>query len=68
MVLVYDELVAPGFRHGALAFVLTVAVVVPLTIACARLFAAVFETPFRGQRSWSWPVRRRHPRAEQAPA
>jgi peptidoglycan/LPS O-acetylase OafA/YrhL len=68
VVIVYERFVAERIRHGALAFGLTVALVVPVTIAFARLFAAVFETPFLRERSWSWGVRRRHPRAEQVPA
>ena len=68
VIVVYEEFVAGRFRHGVLAFVLTVALVVPLTIAFARLFAAVFETPFLRQRTWSWSARRRHPEVERAPA
>jgi peptidoglycan/LPS O-acetylase OafA/YrhL len=68
VIVVYEEFVAGRFRHGALAFLVTVALVVPLTIALARLFAAVFEPPFRWRRSSSWPVRRRHPQAGQVPA
>jgi peptidoglycan/LPS O-acetylase OafA/YrhL len=67
VVLVYDELVARRFSHGTTAFLLTFALAVPLTIAFARLFAAVFERPFLGQRAWSWPVRRRHPAVGQVP-
>jgi peptidoglycan/LPS O-acetylase OafA/YrhL len=62
VIVVYEELVAHRFRHGALALVVTVALVVPLTIAVARLFAAVFEPPFQPRRSWSWGARRHaHP-------
>jgi len=68
VVIVYERFVAERIRHGALAFGLTVALVVPVTIACARLFAAAFETPFLRRRSWSFGTRRRHPRAEQVPA
>src|SRR5256885_332805 len=68
VIVVYEEFVAGRFRHGVLAFVLTVALVVPLTIAFARAFAAIFETPFRRDRSWSWTTRRPRPRTERAPA
>ena len=59
---------AGRFHHGVSAFAVTVALVLPLTIGFARVFAAVFETPFRRHRSSSGAVRRRHPRAEGAPA
>ncbi|HKN94654.1 MAG TPA: acyltransferase [Thermoleophilaceae bacterium] len=66
--IVYARIVAPRFHHGALAFLVTVALVVPFTIAFARLFAAAFETPFLRRRTWSWPVRRHRPRAQRVPA
>jgi peptidoglycan/LPS O-acetylase OafA/YrhL len=68
VVVVYEKIVAQRFRHGPLAFLLTVALVLPLTIAGARLFAAVFEKPFLRQRTLPWPARWRQPRAERAPA
>jgi peptidoglycan/LPS O-acetylase OafA/YrhL len=68
VVVVYEEFVAHRFRHGAVAFLLTAALAVPLAIACARLFAAVFEIPFQRQRGRSWPARRPHPQPEQAVA
>ena len=34
-------------RPGVPAFLVSLALVLPLTIAFARVFAAVFETPFR---------------------
>jgi peptidoglycan/LPS O-acetylase OafA/YrhL len=40
---VYDGIVAGRVRHGALAFVVSLAVVLPVTIAFARVFASVFE-------------------------
>jgi peptidoglycan/LPS O-acetylase OafA/YrhL len=68
VIVVYEKFVAGRFHHGVLAFLVTVAVVVPLTVAFARLFAAVFEIPFLRQRTWSWPVRRRQPRPQRVPA
>jgi peptidoglycan/LPS O-acetylase OafA/YrhL len=70
VVLVYDEVVSKRFAHGPTAFLLTFALAVPLTIAFARVFAALFEHPFLGQRAWSWPwpVRRRRPAVEQVAA
>ncbi len=46
VVLVWARVVLPRYHHGATAFVVTVALVVPATIVLARLFAAVFERPF----------------------
>jgi peptidoglycan/LPS O-acetylase OafA/YrhL len=68
VIVVYEKFVGPRFHHGALSFLVTVVLVVPLTIAFARLFAAVFETPFQRRRSWSWGARRRHPQPGQVPA
>jgi peptidoglycan/LPS O-acetylase OafA/YrhL len=68
VILVYEEFVARRFHHGVAAFLVTVALAVPLTIVFARFFAAVFETQVWRQRTWSWPARRRHPAAERVPA
>jgi peptidoglycan/LPS O-acetylase OafA/YrhL len=46
VVVVYDRVVAGRFREGVPAFLVTSALVVPLTILFARAFAAVFETPW----------------------
>jgi len=56
VVLVYEKLVGPRFGHGVSAFLVTVALAVPLTIAFARLFSELFETTVRRRRSWSWRV------------
>src|SRR3954451_756297 len=53
VVIVYETIVAGRVRQGAPAFLVTLAVVLPLTIVFARGFAAVFETPFRRHRSWA---------------
>jgi peptidoglycan/LPS O-acetylase OafA/YrhL len=50
VVVVYDKIVAGRVHQGVPAFVVTVAIAVPLTIAFARVFAKVFETPFRRHR------------------
>jgi peptidoglycan/LPS O-acetylase OafA/YrhL len=68
VIVVYEKVVAGRVRHGVLAFLLTVVLVVPLTIACARVFAAIFETPFQRQRAWSWTRRLHRPRVERVPA
>jgi peptidoglycan/LPS O-acetylase OafA/YrhL len=68
VVVVYGLIVAGWLGYGVLAFLVSVALVVPLAIAFARVFAAVFETPFRRRRSSSRLFRRQHPEAGQAPA
>jgi peptidoglycan/LPS O-acetylase OafA/YrhL len=50
VVVVYEQVVAGRVRQGVPAFVVSLALVVPLTIAFARVFASVFETPFRAHR------------------
>jgi peptidoglycan/LPS O-acetylase OafA/YrhL len=47
VVIVYEKIVAGRVRQGVPAFVVSLVLVVPLTLAFARLFASVFETPFR---------------------
>jgi peptidoglycan/LPS O-acetylase OafA/YrhL len=46
VVVVYARIVGPRYHHGATAFLVMVAIVIPVTIALARIFAAVFERPF----------------------
>ena len=47
VVVVYERVVAGRVRPGVPAFLVSLALVLPLTIAFARVFAAIFETPFR---------------------
>jgi len=47
VVVVYEKVVAGRVRQGVPAFVVSLALVLPLTIVFARVFASVFETPFR---------------------
>jgi len=47
VIVVYDSIVAHWVRFGASAFLISLAFVLPVTIVFARLFASVFETPFR---------------------
>jgi peptidoglycan/LPS O-acetylase OafA/YrhL len=51
VIVVYEKLVAGRVGQGVPAFVVSLALVVPLTIVFARVFASVFETPFRRHRS-----------------
>jgi peptidoglycan/LPS O-acetylase OafA/YrhL len=66
VIIVYEEIVAGRVPQGVPAFVVTLALALPLTILFARVFASVFETRFRQLRSWSWAARRVRPRAEGA--
>jgi peptidoglycan/LPS O-acetylase OafA/YrhL len=47
VVVIYERFVAGRVRHGVPAFRVALAVVLPVTIVFARVFAAVLETPFR---------------------
>jgi peptidoglycan/LPS O-acetylase OafA/YrhL len=68
VVAVYELIVAGWLGYGVPAFLVSVALVVPLAIAFGRVFAALFETPFGRRRSSSRVFRRQHPQAGQAPA
>ena len=63
VVLVYEKIVAVRVGQGVPAFLVSLALVLPLTIVFARVFASVFETPFLRQRRTSGTVRRQQPRA-----
>ncbi len=64
LVVVYELIVAGHVHQGVPAFLVTVALVLPLTIVFARLFALVFETPFM-RHSSSRVARLRHARPAQ---
>jgi peptidoglycan/LPS O-acetylase OafA/YrhL len=69
IVAVVCELIVAGrVQRGVPFFLVSLALVLPLTIGFARVFASVFETPFRRRQISLLVVRRRHPRAQQAPA
>jgi peptidoglycan/LPS O-acetylase OafA/YrhL len=53
VIVVYEEIVAGRVRQGVPAFLVTLALAVPLTIAFARSFASIFEAPLRLRRSWT---------------
>lgn len=67
LIVVYDLTVANHVRQGVPAFLVRVALVLPLTIVFARVFASVFEIPFAQRRGPVWAVRLRHARARGAP-
>jgi peptidoglycan/LPS O-acetylase OafA/YrhL len=64
VVVVYEKIVAGRVAQGVPAFVVTLAIALPLTIAFARLFASVFEKPFLRRRAPSEPPRIHVPRPE----
>jgi peptidoglycan/LPS O-acetylase OafA/YrhL len=49
---VCERIVAGRVGRGVPTFLVSLALVLPLSIAFARVFASVFETPFRRPRSW----------------
>ena len=51
VVVVYEKVVAGRVSRGVPAFLVTAALVLPLTIGFARVFASVFETPFLRRRA-----------------
>ena len=67
VVLVYEKLVAGRVAQGVPAFLVTLALALPLTILFASGFAAVFETTVRRHPSRSLTLRRHRPRAAGVP-
>jgi peptidoglycan/LPS O-acetylase OafA/YrhL len=67
VVIVYERIVAGRVSQGVPAFMVTLAIALPLTIVFARLFASVFEKRFLRDHSSSDAPRLRLPRAEGAP-
>jgi peptidoglycan/LPS O-acetylase OafA/YrhL len=67
IIVVYELIVAGHVQQGVPAFLVTVALVLPLTIVFARVFASVFETPFRQQHRPSGSIPRDQPRAAKVP-
>jgi len=51
LIVVYELIIAGRVGQGVPAFLVTLALVLPLTIVFARVFASVFEAPFRRHRS-----------------
>jgi peptidoglycan/LPS O-acetylase OafA/YrhL len=67
VVLVYEKIVAGRVAQGVPAFLVTLAIALPLTIGFARLFASVFEKPFLRHRTPAETPRLRLPQAEGVP-
>jgi peptidoglycan/LPS O-acetylase OafA/YrhL len=62
--IVCERIVAGRVGAGVPDFLVSLAIVLPLTIGFAWLFAALFEAPFRPRPSASPSVRRHHPGAQ----
>jgi peptidoglycan/LPS O-acetylase OafA/YrhL len=67
VVIVYVAIVAGRVAPGVPAFLVTLAIALPLTVGFARVFASIFETPFLHRRPAPAPARRPLPQAEVAP-
>jgi peptidoglycan/LPS O-acetylase OafA/YrhL len=67
VIVVYDLIVAGHVQRGTPAFLVTVALVLPLTIVFARVFASIFEIPFMQHRGAVWAGRQGRARAQGAP-
>jgi peptidoglycan/LPS O-acetylase OafA/YrhL len=66
VVVVYKRIVAGRVAPGVPAFVVTLAIALPLTVGFARRFASAFELPFLRGNGWSEPTRLRVPRPQGA--
>lgn len=68
VVVVYEKIVRGRVAQGVPAFLVMVGLALPLTIAFARVFAAVFEIPFlKKQQTWSQTATAPPPRAAGVP-
>ncbi len=66
--IVCQRIVAGRVATGVPAFLVSLALALPLTIGFAKLFAAVFEIPFQKRRGWPGAARPHRPRAQEVPA
>jgi peptidoglycan/LPS O-acetylase OafA/YrhL len=53
VVAIAARIVVPRVGHGTSAFLLMLALAVPVCLVASRLFAAVFDLPFQRHKSWS---------------
>jgi peptidoglycan/LPS O-acetylase OafA/YrhL len=67
VVVVYEKIVAGRVAQGVPAFLVTLALALPLTIAFARVFASVFEIPFLKQHTSSESARMPQPQVDGMP-
>jgi peptidoglycan/LPS O-acetylase OafA/YrhL len=67
VVVVYEKIVAGRVAQGVPAFLVTLAIAVPLSIAFARVFASAFEKPFLHHRTRSEAPRLRLAQVEGMP-
>jgi peptidoglycan/LPS O-acetylase OafA/YrhL len=67
VIVVYEKIVAGRVAQGVPAFLVTLAIALPLTIGFARLFASVFEKPFLHHRPRSETPRVRLAQVEGMP-
>jgi peptidoglycan/LPS O-acetylase OafA/YrhL len=58
LTVVYDRIIVGHVRQGVPAFLVSIAIVVPLSVAFSQLFARFFETPFLRSRGSSAARRR----------
>jgi peptidoglycan/LPS O-acetylase OafA/YrhL len=65
--IVYELIVAHWFHQGTVAFLVSLALVLPLTIAFAKAFASIFERRFQARRRPSRTLGRTVPRGEVVP-
>jgi peptidoglycan/LPS O-acetylase OafA/YrhL len=68
VVVVYEKIAAGRVAQGVPAFLVMLALALPLTITFARVFASVFEIPFLTQRARPESARSPEPRAGRVPA
>jgi peptidoglycan/LPS O-acetylase OafA/YrhL len=66
VVVVYEKIVAGHVGQGVPAFLVSLALALPLTVVFARLFASVFEIPFLQHQRWSWAARPQRPQVDGA--
>jgi peptidoglycan/LPS O-acetylase OafA/YrhL len=67
LTVIYDRVIVGRVSQGVPAFLVSLAIVLPLTIAFAHVFARLFEAPFRRPRSAA-PAGPRPPRVQVRPA